>query len=146
MFPPPFLAKLQLDLADRAARPGNLTEAPISDDAEHNKYLRVISLCAVTANSSSSPDVLAEAKSMIAKMRKLLDPKLRDEVDFSEASMDCSNIHCKWLNNEPAGRRAFIPDINDPDECYSVLKIYSCALEESKLIPWEYEVWGKEGY
>ena len=147
VFPPPSLAELQLDPADRAARPGDLTEAPISDDAEHDEYLRVVSLCTEAANSSSSLDVLAEAKSMIPKMRKLLDPKLRDEVDFSEATKDCSNIHRKWLNNQAAGRRAFIPDDNDRDECYSALRIYSCALEESKLIPLEYEdMWGEEGY
>ena len=42
--PLPSLAELQLDPADRAARPGDLTEAPISDDAEHDKYLRVVCL------------------------------------------------------------------------------------------------------
>ena len=84
---------------------------------------------------------------MIPKMRKLLDTKIRDEIDFSEAAKDCSNIHCKWLYNESAGRRAFIPDVNDRDECYSALRIYSCALEESKLIPTEYEdMWGEDGY
>ena len=144
--PPPSLAELQLDPADRAARPGDLTKTPISDDGEHDEYLRVVSLCTETAKSSSSQDVLVEAKSMIPKMRKLLDPKHRDEVDFSEAAKDCSTIHCKWLNNEPAGTRAFIPDVDDRGECYSALRIYSCALEESKMIPTEYEdMWGEEG-
>ena len=84
---------------------------------------------------------------MIPKMTKLLDSKLKEEVDFSEAAKDCSNIHCKWLNNEPAGQRAFIPDANDCDECYSVLRIYSCDLEEFKPTPPEYEdMWGNEGY
>ena len=48
VFPPPFLAKLQLDPADRAARPSNLTETPISDDVEHDEYLRVLNLCTDT--------------------------------------------------------------------------------------------------
>ena len=44
----PTLAELQNDPVDRAARPGDLTEAPISNDAEHDEYLRVVSLCTVS--------------------------------------------------------------------------------------------------
>ena len=145
--PPPSLTELQMDPADRAARPGDLIEAPISNDAEHDEYLRIVLQCTQTAEASLSEDVRVEARSMIPKMKGLLVPKLRAEVDFTEALKDCSHIHYKWLNNEAAGTRAFIPDINDRDDCYSALRIYSCALEESKLIPTEYvDVWGEEGY
>lgn len=117
--PPPPLTELPLDPADRAARPGDLAETPISNEAEHNEYLRIVLECTKISETSTSRDVLAEAKSMIPKMRGLLVPNLRSEVDYTEASKDCSNILYKWTNNEVAGTRAFIPNVADRDECYT---------------------------
>ena len=84
---------------------------------------------------------------MLIKMRGLLASQSRNEVDYKEATKDCSNIAVMWLKNEAAGIRAFIPDINDRDQCYATLKIYSCALKESNIIPTEFvEVWGEDSY
>lgn len=75
---------------------------------------------------------------MIPKMRKLLGPEAKSEVDFSEASKDASNILAKWSNDDVAGTRAFIPDLQFRDDCYAALKIFACAQEEAKQIPIEY--------
>ena len=41
-------------------------------------------------------------------------------------------------------KRAFIPNIDDRDECYAALKIFSCAADEAKQIPEEFcECFGK---
>ena len=84
---------------------------------------------------------------MLNKIRGLLTPQLRNKVDYKEATKDCNNIAVMWLKNEAAGTRAFTPDVNDRDECYASLKIYSCALEESKIIQTKFvEVWRENGY
>ena len=145
--PPLALSEILMDPPDRASRPGNLSESPFSSDADFDEYLGQVLACQKIADESRSPNVLDESKSMITKMRGLLTPQLRDEVDYKEATKDCSNIAVMWLKNEAAGTRAFIPDVNDRDQCYAALKIYSCALEESNLIPTEFvEVWGEDGY
>jgi len=134
-----YMSAIHLERSSRASRPKNFTEEPVSNADEFDRYCEVVSECEKIAHSSSSSDVKAEAKSMIPKMRGLLKPELRDEVDFNEAAKDCSNVFAHWLNNEPAGTRAFIPSKEDRDKCYAALQIYSCALEESQLIPSEYQ-------
>ena len=144
--PSPSLSEIHMDRAERAARPTDLTDAPFTGDAAREKYMEVVVKCTKLVKSSRSLDVRAEATSMIPKMNILLDPKAWSEVDYTEAAKDCSKIFMKWLHNEAAGTRAFIPDLNDRDECYAALQIYSCALEESKLIPIEYQdSFGEEG-
>ena len=142
MNPPPSLSDISMDPLDRASRTRNLSESPFSNDADFDEYLGQVLACQKIADESRSPNVLDESKSMITKMRGLLTPQLRDEVDYKEATKDCSNIAVMWLKNEAAGTRAFIPDVNDRDQCYAALKIYSCALEESNIIPTKFvEVW-----
>ena len=136
-----------MDPPDRASRPGNLSESPFSNDADFDEYLGQVLACQKIADKSRSPNVLDESKIMLTKMRGLLTLQLRDEVDYKEAKKDCRNITVMWLKNEAAGTRAFIPDVNDRDQCYTALKIYLCALEESNLIPTEFmEVRGEDGY
>ena len=72
-------------------------------------------------------------------MRGLLDPAVKGEVDYAEATKDESNILAQWMIGDTAGTRAFIPDLKDRDECYAAaFQIYSCADEEAKQIPQEY--------
>ena len=147
MNPPPALSEILMDPPDRASRPGNLSESPFSNDADFDEYLVQVLACQNIVEESRSPDALDESKSMLTKMRGLLTPQLRDEVDCKVATKDYSNIAFMWLTNEAAGTRAFIPDVNDRHQCYAALKIYSCALEESNIIPIEFaEVWGKDSY
>ena len=75
---------------------------------------------------------------MIPKMRKLMSPATKSEVDFCEAAKDASNILSKWSNDDVAGTRAFIPHLQFRDDCYAALKIFACAQEEAKQIPIEY--------
>ena len=83
---------------------------------------------------------------MVPKMRALLRPQTKDEVDFLEATKDLSNVYLWWLDDSPAGSRAFIPDIEDRDTCLAALQIYSCAAEEAERIPEEFnEAFGFEG-
>ena len=84
---------------------------------------------------------------MLAKIRGVLTPQLRNEVEYKEATKYCNNIAFMGLKIEAAGTRAFIPDVNDRDQCYAALKIYPCALRESNIIPTEFvEPWGEDGY
>ena len=75
---------------------------------------------------------------MVPKMRGLLAPSAKYEVDFDEARQECTNILTAWTNGNAAGTRAFIPDIEYRDECMAALAIYSCAEEEARQIPIEY--------
>ena len=70
---------------------------------------------------------------MIPKMRGLLKPTSKDEVDFAEATKDCSKNFMWWVDNQPAGNRAFIPDDTDREVCFSALKMYFCAAEEANI-------------
>ena len=49
-----------------------------------------------------------------------------------------SNIWLQWLQGKAAGKRAFIPTIEDRDECYAALQIFSHAADKAKLITEEF--------
>ena len=83
---PPSLTKLQMDSADRVARPVDLAEALFSNNAEHSKYLRIVLEYTKIAEESTSRDVWSEARSGIPTIKGLLAPNLRFEVDFTEAT------------------------------------------------------------
>ena len=78
--------------------------------------------------------VVTEGPSMISKMRGLLTPSIKCEVDYEEASKNVCNVLIHWQKGETVGKRAFIPDVKDCDDCYAILKIFSHATEEAKLI------------
>ena len=123
-----------------------LKEDSVFDEQAFDDYCKLVRECTNLGKNSSNPDVRAEARSMIPKMRGLLKPTSKDEVDFAEATKDCSNIFMWWVDNQPAGNRAFIPDDTDREVCFSALKIYFCAAEEAKHIPIEYcQMFGGEG-
>ena len=46
---------------------------------------------------------------MIAKMRGLLDPLVKLEVDYDEAIKDVSNVAFMWRMNAAAGKKGFYP-------------------------------------
>ena len=131
----------------RAVQPnGKLNEDIYFNEAKFDEYLNVVKLCTTTYESSESSDVLAEGPSMIAKMRGLLDPKVKYEVDYDEAIRDVSNVAFMWRMNAAAGKCAFIPDIEDRNLCYNAVMIFSHATEESKQIPADFcREFGKSG-
>ena len=90
------------------------------------------------AHSTASSDVKAEGPSMIKKMRGLLHPSVKSEVDYEEAAKDISNVLFMWEMSAAAGKRAFIPDMQDCDLCYDAIKIFSLAAQEAQLIPEEF--------
>ena len=75
---------------------------------------------------------------MIPKMRKLLSPAAKSEVDFREAAKDASNILSKLSNDDVTCTRVFIPGLQFRDNCYAALKIFARAQEEAKQIPIEH--------
>ena len=131
---------------NRAARPKcSLKEPSTFKSEDFEQYCALVLKCTTVAKESDSSNVKAESRSMLSKMRKLMDPTVKGDVDFAEATMDCSNILRHWINGDAAGTAAFIPDLEDRDICYAALKIFSCAAEEAKLIPQEYvEMFGED--
>ena len=84
----------------RSARPkDNLNEDIFFNEEKFDKYLNLVKLCTDTFETSESSDVLAEGPSMIAKMRGLLDPLVKFEVDYDEAIKDVSNVAFMWRMN-----------------------------------------------
>lgn len=121
-------------LTERSARPkDSLSEDIYFNHKSFDKYADIVLQCTQTYESTASSDVKAEGPSMIFKMRGLLSPSVKCEVDYEEASKDVCNVLLHWQKGEAAGKRAFIPDINDRDDCYAALKIFSHASEEAKL-------------
>jgi len=86
------IREIHLDRSTRAARPTDLEEKPCSEEIEFDKYMKLFLNCEKIAASSTSPDVRAEAASMLPKMQGLLDPKVRTEVDYSGAVNDSSHV------------------------------------------------------
>jgi hypothetical protein len=103
-----------------------------------DKYAQLVLQCSEISEASTSSDVKLETPSMISKMRGLLDPKVKAEVDYEEAAKDASNVWLQWSQGHAAGKRAFIPTIEDRNECFAALKIFSHAGDEAKLIPKEF--------
>ena len=138
--PLPSGEEASIDPAARKTRPkeGRLKEDEFFDQKAFDEYLKAVNDCTKAAKDSPSADVKLEARTMIPKMRGLLDPSMKSEVDYAEATKDGSNILTKWQSGEAAGTRAFIPNLQFRDECYAALKIFSCAEEEAKQIPLEY--------
>ena len=71
-----------------------LNEEIFFNEENFEKYLNLVKLCTDAFETSESSDVLAEGPSMIAKMRGLLDPLVKFEVDYNEAIKDVSNECC----------------------------------------------------
>jgi len=116
----PPLHDVPLAREDRAARPlADLNEDNFNA-AAFDGYCDVVLQCTKAASTTSSPDVKAEAEGVITKMRGLLHQGVKHEVDFVEATKDTSYILARWMNGQPAGKKAFIPDADDRDECYYV--------------------------
>ncbi len=136
-----------LDPSERSSRPQrSLKEDTIFDADKFDEYLKAVKKCSELGTKSSNKDVRDEAESMIPKMQRLMDADVKYEVDFGEAVQDLSNIYLWWMDDQPAGTRAFIPDLRDREICLAALQIYSCAAEEAKQIPKEYcEEFGYEG-
>jgi len=133
------------ELGLRAARPSNLKEGTAFEEKPFEEYCSLVRQCQDAALESTSADVRLEARSMLPKLRGLLDPSIKYEVDYHEATKDGCNVLSCWRNGDAAGRRAFIPDTRTRDECYAALKIFSCAEEEAKRIPSEYvEMFGED--
>ncbi len=132
----------------RTTRPsGSLKEEDWFDEEAYTEYERIVLQCGETAKTSDSEAVKTEAPSMLAKMRRLLEPSIRTEVDYKEATVDLSNVLASWMMGKAAGTKAFIPDTRDRDEIYAALQIFSCAGEEAKQIQVEYvEHFGDDGY
>ena len=94
-----------------------LNEDIFFNEENFEKYLNLVKLCTDAFETSESSDVLAEGPSMIAKMRGLLDPLVKFEVDYDEAIKDVSNVAFMWRMNAAAGKRAFVPDTEDRNLC-----------------------------
>ena len=109
----------------------------INKDA-FEEYLSLVNDCTKVDKSTTSADVMAESLSMIKKMRGLLHQSVKPEVDYKEATKDVVNVLFMWKMNVAAGKRAFIPDIEDRDLCYNAVKIFSLAAQEALLIPDEF--------
>ena len=101
-------------------------------------YVALVLQCTEIARMTISSDVKLERQSIITKMRGLLDPKMKAEVDYEEASKDVSNVWLQWSTGEAAGKRAFIPTIEDRDQCYAALQIFCHAADEAKIISQEF--------
>ena len=127
------LEEVSLASEARAAHPKcNLREDKAFDSNAFDNYCSLILQCTEVAKESKSSGVKAEAPSIIPKMRGLLDPAVKGEVDYAEATKDGINILAQWMIGDTAGTRAFIPDLKDRDECYAAaFQIYSCAGEEA---------------
>ena len=121
----------------QARGPNTYFESTCSDDVAVEQYQNIVLECSRLAETTSSPDVKVEGPGIIKKRRALLDPKLRREVDFEEATQGCSNILAEWSKGTCAGTRAFIPGIVYRDRCIAALKIHVCAVKEAKSIPTE---------
>lgn len=129
----------------RASRPTKFNEDTSFDEKTFEEYCSLVRQCQDVASESTSSGVRLEARSMIPKLRGLLDPSIKFEVDYQEATKDGSNVLSCWRKGDAAGTSAFIPSMQSRDECYNALKIFSCAEDESKQIPVEYvETFGED--
>jgi hypothetical protein len=129
----------------RSSRPDRLSE-DMFDPAAYEEYTKLVILCTRAADATTSQAVKNESSSILSKMRSVLDPKVRDEVDFVEASKDGSVILKQWVEGQAVGRKAFIPDLTDRDECFAAVRILSCAGEERKIIVNEFvDAFSEEG-
>ena len=112
----------------RATRPDGSYDKNIDfDEVAFDNYAQLVLRCNDIAKTTVSSDVKLETLSMISKMRGLLNPKVKAEVDYEEAAKDASNVWLRWSQGEAAGKQAFIPTIEDHNECYAALMIFSHA-------------------
>ena len=130
---------LECDSKARAACPdGSYDEDIHFNQVTFDDYAALVLQCTEIARTTISSDVKLERQSMITKMRGLLDPKMKAEVDYEEASKDVSNVWLQWSTGEAAGKRAFIPTIEDRDQYYAALQIFCHAADEAKIISQEF--------
>ena len=85
------------------ARPeGSFKESNGFDEAAFDEYATLVLECTQVAEATESVDVKQEGPSMIKKMRGLLHPSVKSEVDYEEAVKDVSNVRLMWTMNAPA--------------------------------------------
>ena len=106
----PSAKEMELNRAARTSRPKEFIPDSLFDEQAYKEYEHLVIECTNVARESTSDDVKLESKSMIPKMRKLLNPRIKAEVDYIEAARDGSNILVEWAQGRAAGTRAFIPD------------------------------------
>lgn len=124
--------------ASAPAVPGPRTNVPVvcsyaegQYNHDHfNKYLCFVNECESAAQKSNAEAIQAEAADIVRKLRGLLDPSIRSEVDYEEACEDFSPILVSWKADNPIGRRAFIPTEQDKCMAVNALRIINCAAEE----------------
>ena len=103
-----------VDIASRSrsARPkGNLYDDKFFNQNVYDDYTQIVLWCTQTFKTTESKYVMDEGPSMIAKMKDLLDPLVKFEVDCEEVAKDVCNVLMHWQNNSTGGKRAFIPTL-----------------------------------
>ena len=99
--PTPYIERT---LKARTACPdGSYNEAIHFNQVAFDKYAKLVLQCADITMTPLSSDVRLEELSMISKMRGLLDPDVKDKVDYEEVVKEVSNIWLQWLQGEAAG-------------------------------------------
>ena len=117
---------------------GSSDEEQLLNADNFDEYAAICCWCTDAVKDQTSAEVNLEARTMIPKMQRLLDPSMKSKGDYDEATKYGGNILAKWPKGHVDGKRTCIPDIYFWDKCYAALKIFSCAVNEAKYIPLEF--------
>ena len=84
---------------------GNLNDDRFFNQNANDDYTQIVLWCTQTFKTTESKYVMDEGPSMIAKMKDLLDPLVKFEVDCEEVAKDVCNVLMHWQNNSAAGKK-----------------------------------------
>ena len=96
-----------------------------------SKYSDLVKRCSDAAELAiSNTDIRTECTKILKKMNDLVNPLIRNEVDYEEAYKECFHIYEKWSKSKPIGFRPFIPSKKDKEDLIEALEYYSAAIKE----------------
>ena len=82
----------------------NFNETKDFNDENYDEDVALVLQCNQTSFDYESSNVIAEGPSMISKMRGLINPAVKFEVDYEETVEDISNVLFMWRMNSATGK------------------------------------------
>ena len=99
----------------RSSRDGPLEGAMEEKDYDEKSFSAYSELVDKCVALDPQGDVAHEYQSIILKMKSILSPDVRPEVDYEEAYRDVYTVYMAWSVGNAVGKSAFVLDVRERD-------------------------------
>ena len=127
----------QASITERAAKPCNTSfKEGVYDIQLFTKFSSLVNDC--QSVSAKTQDIAKESPALLQKMADYLDPTVRHEIDYDQATNDCTVVFLRWCKGETIGFGALSMPLPERDAILDALGFYTDTLTEFKKIEEEW--------